>query len=118
MVHLQIEFTVSLFIAASVYSFFDIIFDTISKYSESFKTSGTYTLVVSIGWICVFGGLVAGAYPVVDYLKKCFPPIEFKGKLCDPSKKSRTLIIVFTSFILAPILVNVLSSLIYEYFSK
>ena len=102
----------SILVAASIYSLFDVTLNIIYKYNSNFKNSTLCKSIIFIGWLCVVIGFFGGGLTLSNYLKKCFPPVEFAGRISDPSKYHRKYLLIFVSFILVPIVVNVVSALI------
>lgn len=100
--------------AAAIYSFFDVPLDLILKHNKEFANTNTYKTIVSIGWFCVYFTPWVGAILFSNLLRKSFPPVEFSGKLSDPSLPTRKKMIVFVSFVLIPIIINVISTLLTE----
>jgi hypothetical protein len=99
----------SSFVAASIYSIFDIPLNIALQVNPSFIHTKLYTAIGNIGWVCVAIGFMVGNFVLDNYLKKWFPPVEFSGRLSDQSSKSRRYLLILASFIVAPIIVNVIS---------
>ena len=104
--------------AATIYSIFDVPLNIAIKANKEFIKTSTYKTIVSVGWICVFTLPWVGGHVIENRIKKFFPPIEFDGRLSDPSKPSRKTVILFLSFIIVPIVVNVISTILIEAFKR
>lgn len=109
---LFLDIIYSILAAASIYSLFDIPLNIIYKYDPDFKNSMLCRSIIYIGWLCVVMGFFGGGLTLSSYIKKSFPPVEFAGRISDPSKHQRKYLLLFISFILIPIVVNVVSALI------
>ena len=111
---LVFHFIYSIIAAASIYSVFDVSLTLFQKLNPGFNQTLAYKTVANIGWLCVMIGFFAGGYVLNGYLAKCFPSVEFAGRLSDPSRRSRGLFLFIVFVILLPIVLNVISALIIE----
>lgn len=100
--------------AAAIYSIFDIPLDFIHRSNPHFKETQLYKSISALGGICVSLALFGGFFVFDTIVKKSFPPIEFTGRLADPSKIPRRRITFLILMVIIPILVNVTSDLILE----
>jgi hypothetical protein len=110
--------TYAVITAATIYSIFDVPLNIMIKANKEFVKTDTYKAIVSIGWICVFSLPWVGGFIIENKIKKYFPPIEFDGRISDPNKPSRKTMIVFLSFIIVPIVINVISTILIEAFKR
>jgi hypothetical protein len=113
---LMAYFTYAVITGATIYSIFDIPLNIMIKANKEFVKTDIYKVINFIGWICVVSLSWVGAYIIENKIKKYFPPIEFDGRISDPNKPRRKTMIVFLSFIIVPIVINVISTILFEAF--
>ncbi|MGD9687007.1 MAG: hypothetical protein AB7U43_08560 [Desulfobacter sp.] len=104
--------------AATIYSIFDVPLNLAIKANKEFVKTGAYKTLLTIGWICVFTLPWVGGHLIENKIKKFFPPIEFDGRISDPNKPSRKAMVLFLSFIIIPIIINVISTILIEAFKR
>jgi hypothetical protein len=113
-----IHFFTGIACAAAIYSIFDIPLDLINQSNAQFKDTFNYKLIAGFGGICIGFAFFGGIFIFEAVVKKSFPPVEFSGRLADPSKPSRKRLVFIMLFIIIPILVNVSSGLITDILQK
>ena len=93
-------------VALAVYSLFDATLDFASARYPAFEGSTGHYAIGLAGWIAVFAALVLGGFPIVRNFKRCFPKLEFSGRLSDRYTRKRTVLVWIFSGIVLPILLR------------
>ena len=106
-------FSMNLILIISEYSLFDFIINLLVKYRLFEKGDSTYSLMGSIGWGIIAASSALGYTLFEKYFKRLFPVLEFCGRFTDTSAKKKKTLFWLISFILLPIIINLISSILF-----
>ena len=106
----------SLFVAAFIYLIFDLWLDFWSDLVPDFGGSRAHTTIALVGWVTIMLTIMSGAFWGEAVTKKLLTPVQFTGRISDPSTKSRKVKYWVVTLVLLPLVVGVFADAIYEIF--
>ena len=101
-------FGLSLLLAAAIYFVFDTWLDFFVETLPGFERSSTHITIGGIGWTAIFVMATTGFIWIEHVIKKIFSPIQFSGKISDPSAKARKIRFWLFTAILLPLIIGIM----------
>jgi len=96
----------------AVYSVFDLPLNLAKTYVQGFRGSPLHVTIGTVGWLCVALAAIGGGFTLQSRAAALFPPVQFSGRLADPTTKPRLAAARAVGLVLLPILLNVLANFV------
>ena len=108
----------ALVLAASTYSIFDLSLRFVGFVVPGFWGSGIHGALQVVGVGAVILGFALGPWLAIDFLRGCFPRVQFAGRLSDTSTARRQALMAVGSLVILPLVLNVAAGLWTNYLSR
>ena len=110
-------FTLPLIISAFIFLIFDLWLDLWRDLVPEFGGSNTHVVIAGVGWFACVLTLFSGSFWAEAFTKKFLTPVQFTGRIADPTAKHRRKHILAFTLVLLPLIVGVIASAAYEAFN-